>query len=164
MALYCPSCGAENRDTARFCMQCAAPMTPEVRCPACGTVNPSQAKFCLNCAAPVRGSTPPAGLTGLLPTNSLLSNRYLILRRVGKGGMGAVYQAADTRIGSKVWAIKEMSDAAILDPAEKQQAREAFQREAQMLALLDHVNLPKVNDFFIEGGKLYLVMDSMSLS
>jgi serine/threonine protein kinase, bacterial len=159
MALYCPSCGAENRDHARFCMQCAAALTPEVRCPACGTVNPAQAKFCLNCAAPLRGATPPAGLTGMLPANALLNTRYLILRRVGKGGMGAVYQAADTRLSSKVWALKEMSDAAILDPAEKQQARDAFQREAQMLALLDHPNLPKVNDFFIEGGKLYLVMD-----
>ena len=156
---YCPTCGAENRDTARFCGQCGLTFSPEIRCPSCGVSNPAQMRFCQDCGAPLRGSTPAAGLTGLLPANALLSNRYVILRRVGKGGMGAVYQASDTRLSSKVWAIKEMSDAALPDPVERQQAREAFQREAQMLATLDHPNLPKVNDFFIESGKLYLVMD-----
>ena len=159
MTVYCPTCGAENRDTARFCIQCGATTTPELICPACRTPNPDNARFCLQCGTPIRGATPAASLTGLLPANALLSNRYVILRRVGKGGMGAVYQASDTRLSSKVWAIKEMSDAALPDPVERQQAREAFQREAQMLALLDHPNLPKVNDFFIESGKLYLVMD-----
>jgi serine/threonine-protein kinase len=39
------------------------------------------------------------------------------------------------------------------------QAREQFQREATILARLDHPNLPKVSDFFIAGGREYLVMD-----
>jgi len=134
-------------------------MKAELICSACGSANSPTAKFCSECATPLRGATPPAGLTGLLPANALLNTRYLIVKRVGKGGMGAVYQAADTRLSSKVWAIKEMSDTALPDPVERQQAREAFQREAQMLATLDHPNLPKVNDFFIESGKLYLVMD-----
>ncbi len=164
MPVYCPNCGAGNRDTARFCMQCSASLTTplpaqEQVCANCGTRNPTAASYCLHCATPLHASTPAAGLTGLLPQNYLLSGRYLIVKRLGKGGMGAVYQASDTRISGKLWAIKEMSDAALLDPADKQQARDAFQREAQMLALLDHVNLPKVNDFFMEGGKLYLVMD-----
>jgi len=73
--------------------------------------------------------------------------------------MGSVYQAADARIVGKTWAIKEMSDAAITNPLEKQQAHAAFRQEAQMLASLDHPNLPKVTDHFTEGGKQYLVMD-----
>ncbi len=73
--------------------------------------------------------------------------------------MGAVYRAGDTRIPGKVWAVKEMSDAAITNPLEKQQARTAFRQEALMLASLDHVNLPKVTDHFSDGGKQYLVMD-----
>jgi len=95
----------------------------------------------------------------MLPPQSVLSGRYVILRRVGKGGMGAVYQAADNRIPGKTWAIKEMSDVAITDPLEKQQARAAFRQEALMLARLDHTNLPKVTDHFTEGNKQYLVMD-----
>ncbi len=164
MPVYCPNCGAENRDAARFCMQCSASLTTpssaqEQVCANCGTRNPTAARYCLHCATPLHAATPAAGLTGLLPQNYLLNGRYAIVKRLGKGGMGAVYQASDTRISGKLWAVKEMSDAALVDPADKQQARDAFQREAQMLALLDHVNLPKVNDFFTEGGKLYLVMD-----
>lgn len=73
--------------------------------------------------------------------------------------MGAVYQANDTRLAGKLWAIKEMSDASLTDPNERANAVQAFQREAQLLANLDHTNLPKVSDFFQEQGKHYLVMD-----
>jgi serine/threonine-protein kinase len=97
--------------------------------------------------------------TGMLPPQFVLSGRYVILRRVGKGGMGAVYQAADNRIAGKTWAVKEMSDAAITNPLEKQQAQDAFRQEAQLLSLLEHSNLPKVVDHFSEKGKQYLVMD-----
>jgi len=83
----------------------------------------------------------------------------MILRRLGQGGMGAVYQAQDTRLVGKLWAIKEMSDAQLSDPAERANAVAAFRREAQLLATLDHANLPKVSDFFEEAGKEYLVMD-----
>jgi serine/threonine-protein kinase len=88
-----------------------------------------------------------------------LARRYVILGRAGKGGMGAVYQVKDTRIPGKTWAIKEMSDAAITNPLDKQRARAAFRQEALMLASLDHPNLPKVTDHFSEGGRQYLVMD-----
>lgn len=72
--------------------------------------------------------------------------------------MGAVYQAADQRFIGKSWAIKEMSDAG-LNPIECQRAIQDFQREANMLAGLNHPNLPRVVDNFEENGKWYLVMD-----
>ncbi len=56
-------------------------------------------------------------------------------------------------------AAKEMSDAALSDPAERQQAVEAFRREATLLASLNHPNLTKVVDYFEDRGKHYLVMD-----
>jgi len=154
MSKVCLRCGTPNSDTARFCTDCAAPL--EMACPNCGTVNRPEARFCNNCATPLRGPTPQ---TGMLPPNALLAGRYVILRKVGGGGMGAVYQAADQRIAGKLWAVKEMSDAALTTPLDKQQAVDAFRREAQLLATLDHGNLPKVSDFFTEGGKHYLVMD-----
>jgi serine/threonine protein kinase, bacterial len=159
MAMFCPNCGSENRDAAQFCKQCASPLTVEPVCAGCGTKNRPNSRFCQHCGAPLHGSTPPAGLTGRLPPNALLNHRYLIVKRIGRGGMAAVYLAADTRLSNKVCAVKEMSDTALIDPSEQQQARDAFQREAQMLAQLNHPNLPKVNDFFEESGKLYLVMD-----
>ncbi|MFZ2423565.1 MAG: serine/threonine-protein kinase, partial [Anaerolineae bacterium] len=73
--------------------------------------------------------------------------------------MGAVYLAADRRLGNKWVAIKEMSDAAITDPLQKQQAIAAFHQEAQLLAHLDHQNIPKIMDFFTENSHHYMVME-----
>ena len=160
MAMICPSCGLANRDDARFCSSCATPLAQDLICPSCGTRNVPTARFCHQCATPLTGAIAPVGLgTGLLLPKSMLASRYIIVQKIGQGGMGAVYQATDTRLGHKLVAVKEMSDAAITDPLEKQQVRQAFEREAQMLAQLNHPNLPRVTDHFSEGGKQYLVMD-----
>jgi tetratricopeptide (TPR) repeat protein len=45
----CPACGADNRDGARFCGECAAPLVKPVACPSCGTPNPGARKFCDAC-------------------------------------------------------------------------------------------------------------------
>jgi serine/threonine-protein kinase len=157
MPITCPNCHTENRDTARFCTQCSAPLVAKITCPFCGTDCSAQARFCMNCATPLRGG--PVARTGLLPPNTLLQKRYTIVGRVGHGGMGAVYETRDVRITGKRWAVKELSDADLSTPQEKQDAIAAFRQEAQMLALLDHPNLPVVSDFFSEGGKHYLVME-----
>lgn len=73
--------------------------------------------------------------------------------------MGAVYQAADTRFTNKIWAVKEMSSAAITNPLERQESLEAFRREAETLSALAHPNIPRVIDFFSEQGNQYLVME-----
>jgi hypothetical protein len=78
---------------------------------------------------------------------------------IGSGGGGTVYLANDARLPGKVWAVKELSDAAIADPVEKQEAIQRFLREAQLLAKLDHPNIPKVIDSFTHRGKHYLVME-----
>ena len=157
MPITCTKCNAQNRNSARFCTECAEPLVDKIQCPFCGTECPPQASFCMHCATPLRGGTTPQ--TGLLPQNTILQNRYSIIGRVGHGGMGAVYEAQDARIIGKRWAVKELSDSALSTPKEKQDAIESFRQEAQMLALLDHPNLPVVSDFFSEGGKHYLVME-----
>jgi hypothetical protein len=53
--MQCPSCGSDNRDGARFCNDCAAPLP--LLCPSCGIENRPGAKFCNDCAAPL--STQP---------------------------------------------------------------------------------------------------------
>ena len=47
----CASCGHRNRDGARFCAACAAPLSPAVACPACGASQPEGARFCDRCGA-----------------------------------------------------------------------------------------------------------------
>jgi serine/threonine-protein kinase len=100
-----------------------------------------------------------AGPTGTLPQATVLQERYIISEKLGQGGMGAVYRAGDRRLSTVSWAVKEMSQSAITGPLERQQAREAFLHEAEMLAGLSHPNLPRVTDHFEQDGKAYLVME-----
>ena len=94
-----------------------------------------------------------------LNQKEVLKERYLIKQPIGKGGMGAIWMAADNRLEGRVCAIK----AIVRDPnatAEAQeQARAQFHREASVLARLDHPNLPKVSDFFTHDETDILVMD-----
>jgi serine/threonine protein kinase len=89
---------------------------------------------------------------------TLLRQRYHLLSQVGKGGFGIIYKAVDTRLGNRIVAIKQLNRKSIA--AHKYTAAiEAFKREALILAHLVHPNLPRVYDFFSEGGCWYLVMD-----
>ena len=66
---------------------------------------------------------------------------YEVLAPLGAGGMGEVYRARDTKLGRDV-AIKILSDAFALDP--ERIAR--FEREAQLLAALNHRTSPQSMD------------------
>jgi len=155
--VYCDTCGAANRPQARFCIACGQAM------PTASSLPPPVQ------AGPAVSSTPPTALvgptlsssflTGLLPANSLLKQRYLILSRLGQGGMGAVYKAADTHLGDRLVALKEMSQKG-LDPQEIVEAAGTFKREALMLAgLPHHPHLPSIYDHFEDGRRWYLVID-----
>lgn len=84
--------------------------------------------------------------------DTILNERYRIVKILGKGGMSSVYQATDENIGVPV-AVK--ANLMLTDDYSRQ-----FQREASILATLRHPNLPRVSDyFFIPGQGQYLVMD-----
>jgi hypothetical protein len=153
MTMLCPN-GHPNRAGAKFCSTCRAPLAPtsSMVCPTCRQVNPAGATFCAYCRTPL--TTSPFFST-TLPVNTLLHGRYTIVRWVGGGGMGAVYEALDNRIAGRRVAVKELNTALVTDP----QVSAMFQQEAQILAQLHHPNLPAVSDFFNEGGKQYLVME-----
>jgi serine/threonine protein kinase len=90
----------------------------------------------------------------MLAPNTLLQNRYLIIRSIGHGGMGAVYLARDQRLGHTV-ALKETFFT-------EERMRKAFEREARLLAHLRHPALPKVTDHFDEDGGQFIVMEFIS--
>jgi TolB-like protein len=79
---------------------------------------------------------------------------YEILARIGAGGMGDVYQASDTKLGRSV-AIKVLPPALVDDPGRL--AR--FQREARMLASLNHPNVVTIHSFEQIGGVHFLTME-----
>lgn len=94
-----------------------------------------------------------------LTPGAVLRERYDIVALIGRGGMGAVYEARDCRLPGRRCAVKEIHLPPDLDSTAAAQAREQFQREARTLARLDHPNLPKVSDYFSADECDYLVMD-----
>ncbi len=86
-----------------------------------------------------------------LEPDTILHDRYRIIRELGQGGMGSVHLAWDQTLGIQV-AVKRN-----FNPAEESVAQ--FMREAQLLAALRHPNLPRVTDYFQIGNEQYLVMD-----
>jgi serine/threonine protein kinase len=136
-----------------------------IYCSVCGAGNTAQASFCFSCGKKLLTGTPSSSTkkvstheTGSLAPQHLLHQRYIIMQLLGEGGMGAVYKAQDTYFGHRRVAIKEMG-LSHLSPHEVAEATERFNFEAQVLAGLQHPNLPGVHDFFMENGRWYLVMD-----
>lgn len=119
-----------TRSLEPLCLGCDKPLEPS-------------AQICTTCQTPVR----------------IIGERYHLTRRLGKGGMGAVYLAEDKRITGKKWAVKEISDFFLQSERMKQKVLDAFNQEARLLANLSHPNLPRVIDFLNEDDKYYLVMD-----
>ncbi|MDQ2871148.1 MAG: protein kinase [Acidobacteriota bacterium] len=79
---------------------------------------------------------------------------YEILAPIGAGGMGEVYRARDPRLGRTV-AIKVLSDELSRDP--EHLAR--FEREARLLAAVDHPNIAVIHGIETDGGRQFLVLE-----
>jgi serine/threonine protein kinase len=96
----------------------------------------------------------------MLAIGDVLQNRYRIVRQLGHGGMGTVYEAHDDRFETSV-ALKEVliDLAKIADPNQQQMVARAFEREAKTLALLHHEAFPHVIDYFSERDHQYLIME-----
>ena len=77
-----------------------------------------------------------------------------ILERIGAGGMGEVYRARDTKLGREV-AIKALPDSLAHDV--NRLAR--FEREAQVLAALNHPNLAVIHELKEAAGSRYLILE-----
>src|SRR3989440_6214046 len=86
----------------------------------------------------------------MLAPETLLQSRYRIVRQLGEGGMGAVYEAIDERLDA-TGALKETFFA-------DERLRKQFEREARLLARMHHPALPRVSDHFGEGEGQFLVM------
>ena len=81
-------------------------------------------------------------------------SHYRVIRLLGTGGMGAVYEAVDETLKRRV-ALKAIHPAQRLSP----ESTARFLREARLLSQLDHRHVCRVHDFFEEGDAGYLVLE-----
>jgi len=98
-----------------------------------------------------------------LTEGTVLNRRYEIVRKIGGGGMGAVYLASDNNLGGVLRAVKEMVQAHIGEE-QQEKAIDDFKRESMILSSLDHVSIPTIYDYFYddEESRFYLVMKYIS--
>ncbi|MEP6901433.1 MAG: protein kinase [Actinomycetota bacterium] len=93
----------------------------------------------------------------------ILNNRYEIVRKIGGGGMGAVYLANDRNLGGVLRAVKEMVQSYI-ESEQQDKAISDFKRESLLLTSLDHPAIPTIYDYFYDEkeARFYLVMKYIS--
>ncbi len=119
------------------------------QCPACGACYDSRAERC---------DRDGQALILTLPVPRTIDGKYRLDRLIGRGGMGAVYEARDLRLAREV-AVKVMLGGEF----GRETALRRFRREAQVVARLNHPNIVALYDFGeLEGGGAYLVMERVA--
>jgi len=119
-------------------------------CPTCGREFPDNVKFCPNDGQTLRAKAASADLIG-----QVVADRYHILKKLGEGGMGAVYLGEHVKMGRKS-AIKVMAAAMSQDP----DAISRFNREASNASRISHPNVCQIYDFGeTPDGLIYLAME-----
>lgn len=92
-----------------------------------------------------------------MPTDDLRAGatfgRYKIIREMGRGGMGAVYEAQHIKLGKR-FALK-----VLISDAPQSNQRERFLREARVVARMVHDNIVKVSDYDVCDGRPFLAME-----
>jgi len=89
-----------------------------------------------------------------IPSGTVISDKYRIVREIGRGGMGIVYEAEDIKLKRPV-ALKFLPADLTRDP----EARERFVHEAQAASSLDHPNICTIHEIGeAEGGEMYIAM------
>jgi eukaryotic-like serine/threonine-protein kinase len=117
-------------------------------CPECGNCYDSGVAVC---------ETDGARLS-MLPHFRALARRYWFERRLGRGGMGSVYQALDTELERRV-AVKVIRS----EMVDSVEAVSRFRREAKAVAGFSHPNVVTIHDFGVdEDNRAYLVMELLT--
>ena len=119
-------------------------------CPTCGTEYPADERFCPRDGSALRALDGGTDLIG-----SIIAERYLVLEKLGEGGMGRVYLAEHVKMGRKS-AVKVMNPGTVTDA----DAISRFNREAANASRISHQHVAQVYDFGeTSDGLIYLAME-----
>ncbi|MFG2624525.1 serine/threonine-protein kinase [Streptomyces sp. NPDC048473] len=89
---------------------------------------------------------------------AVIDSRYQLLRRIGHGGMGEVWEALDTRLNRKV-AVKGLLDRGAMGAATQAQLMKRARREAEAIARIKHQNVVAVHDRVETDSQVWIVME-----
>ena len=137
-------------------------------CPTCGAAIAAESSFCPHCGTEVLGSGTPYALPssddatpGRITTadarftpGQIISGRYRIVARAGRGGMGEVFRADDLKLGQSV-ALKFLPVAVENDPV----WLDRLLSEVRVARQVSHPNVCRVYDVGVEGGRHFLTME-----
>jgi tetratricopeptide (TPR) repeat protein/predicted Ser/Thr protein kinase len=141
MATLCPTCRSENSETANFCSNCATTLR-----------RPDGAAVTL--PLPDSATQTYESRAWDLPTGTLFGGRYQIIESLGRGGMGRVYRALDTKAREEV-AIKLIRP----DIAEDKRTLERFVNEIKLAHKFSHRNIGKMYHLGEDQGLHYIIME-----
>ncbi|HDY88457.1 MAG TPA: zinc-ribbon domain-containing protein, partial [bacterium] len=139
--MFCDKCGTENRDTADYCSSCGSKIQENQKSP----------------DSPKPEKSDSAGdktkSTFIEKFKEIISDRYEVIRELGRGGMAIVFLAKDNRLDRQV-ALKLLPEQFHHD----QSFRERFLREAKISAKLSHPNIIQIHDVNEVRGFTYYSM------
>src|SRR5947208_15988508 len=120
-------------------------------CTQCGAPTPDDARFCPRCGTAVAASASDPML------GRVITDRYLLVEKVGQGGSGTIYRGEHTTLRKRV-AVKVLHAQLSTDDT----ALERFRREATTVAELDNDHILQVLDFGrTEDNRLFFAMEHL---
>src|SRR5256712_3260680 len=165
--MRCPKCGSDTQDGAGYCFACGFVMLPA---PIAGAVlaPPLDESGALIAPVALPGSdnftratsvdSLSARLTaGILVPGQTVGNRYHVIRLIGAGGMGSVYQAWDAELGIAV-ALKMIHPSVSADPAAAATVERRIKRELLLARQVTHKHVVRIHDLGDIEGIKYITM------
>ena len=152
----CFHCGEEVAESARFCPSCGQPVSSVSEMPTAASAAASAGAKRPSSPAPSPARISSSGdvSSSRFAPGEMLAERYRIIGRLGRGGMGEVYRADDLTLGQPV-ALKFLPSASAQDSA----FIERFRAEVRNARGVSHPNVCRVYDIGEVGGQQFISME-----